>query len=437
MNSSPKRVVITGLGLVCPLGSTPEALWEGLSAGRSGVGPVSCLPADAVPIRYAAESKQFTGEIADFGPLDKEQKKAIRKGSKMMCRECQLGVAAAQIALADAGLTLGKADPERTGISFGSDYMLSPPDEFIEGIRQCTNAEGRFEFARWGTEGLPKMSPLWLLKFLPNMPASHLAIYNDLRGPNNSVTLREASANIALGEAMQIIRRGDANAMLVGATGTRLHAMKTIHAVVLEELASPDAEPARASRPFDRGRTGMVLGEGAAALMIEDLTAAQARGAKIFGEVLAAASSSVASRHLQADRRQAMINVLNSVLKSSGLKPDEIGHIHAHGLSTHSCDVEEAQAIRAVFSGRAKPIPVVAAKSHFGNLGAGAGMVEMIASLLALKNQQLFPVLNYETPDPECPVAAVTNGSSPGDCFINLSVTPQGQASAALVRRMD
>jgi 3-oxoacyl-[acyl-carrier-protein] synthase II len=437
MNHSPKRVVITGLGLVSPLGSTPEALWEGLSTGRSGVGPLSCMPADAVPIRYAAEARQFTGDIGDFGALDKEQKKAIRKGSKMMCRECQLGVAAAQMALADSGLTLGKTDHERTGISFGSDYMLSPPEEFIEGIRQCTNAEGRFEFARWGTEGLSKMSPLWLLKFLPNMPASHLAIYNDLRGPNNSVTLREASANIALGEAMQIIRRDDADAMLVGATGTRLHAMKTIHAVVLEELASPEAEPARASRPFDRNRTGMVLGEGAAAVMIEELSAAQARGAKIFGEVLAAASSCVVGRHLQADRRQAMINVLNSVLKSSGLKPDEIGHIHAHGLSTHSCDVEEAQAIQAVFGGRAKPVPVVAAKSYIGNLGAGGGMVELIASLLALKNQQLFPVLNYKTPDPECPVAAVTNGTSPGDCFINLSVTPQGQASAALVRRFN
>jgi 3-oxoacyl-[acyl-carrier-protein] synthase II len=438
MGSSPKRVVITGMGVVCPLGSTTEALWEGLLAGRSAVGPLSCLPADSLPIRFAAEAKQFTGEIDDFGPLDKEQKKAIRKGSKMMCRECQMGVAASQIALSDAALTLGKADPDRTGISFGSDYMLSPPDEFTEGIRQCLDAEGRFQFSRWGDEGIPKMSPLWLLKFLPNMPASHLAIYNDLRGPNNSVTLREASANIAAGEAMQIILRGSAEAMLVGCTGTRLHPMKTIHAVQLEELASPDVEPAQACRPFDRLRTGMVLGEGAAAVVLEELSAAQARKATIHGEILAAASSCVSGRRLLADRRQAMINVLTSLLKTSGLKPEAIGHLHAHGLSTRSCDVEEAQAIQSVFGNRARSVPVVAAKSHFGNLGAGSGIVELIASLLALKYRRLFPVLNYETPDPDCPVAAVTTHSrESGDCFINLSVTPQGQASAVLVQRWD
>ncbi|MBN2581043.1 MAG: beta-ketoacyl-[acyl-carrier-protein] synthase family protein [Pirellulales bacterium] len=438
MSSPPKRVVITGLGVISPLGSSPEALWDGLRAGCSGVGPLSCLPADATPVKYAAEARQFTGEIDNFGPLDKEQKKAIRKGSKMMCRECQMGVAAAQLALADAGLTLGKTDVDRTGISFGSDYMLSAPEEFTEGVRQCLDAEGRFQFARWGGEGLPKMSPLWLLKYLPNMPASHLAIYNDLRGPNNSITLREASANVALGEAMQIILRGSAEAMLVGCTGTRLHPMKTIHAVQHEELADPDAEPVRASRPFDRGRTGMVLGEGAAAIVLEEFSAAQARGATVSGEVLAAASTAVAGRRLLADRRQAMINVLTAVLTTSGLKPEVVGHLHAHGLSTRSCDVEEAQAIQAVFGDRAEPIPVVAAKGNFGNLGAGSGMVELIASLLALKHRQLFPVLNYETPDPECPVSAATNGAAaPGDCFINLSVTPQGQASAALVRRWD
>ena len=124
---------------------------------------------------------------------------------------------------------LGKIDPERIGISFGSDYMLSLPEEFTEGIKQCLDEQGRFQFSRWGSEGLPKMSPLWLLKYLPNMPASHVAIYNDLRGPNNSLTLREASANVAIGEAFQIILRGSADSMLCGATGTRLHPMKAIH----------------------------------------------------------------------------------------------------------------------------------------------------------------------------------------------------------------
>jgi 3-oxoacyl-[acyl-carrier-protein] synthase II len=434
----PRRVVITGMGLVCPLGSTKDALWQNLVAGQSGVGPYTMLPPGEAPVKFAAEARQFQGEIEDFGQLDKEQKKAIRKGSKMMCRECQMGVAAAQLALGDAGLAMGKTDPERTGISFGSDYMLSVPEEFTEGIKQCLDAEGRFEFSRWGTEGLPKMSPLWLLKYLPNMPASHVAIYNDLRGPNNSLTLREASANVAVGEAFQIILRGSAEAMLCGATGTRLHPMKTVHSAQQEELACADVEPSRACRPFDLNRSGMVLGEGAGAIMIEELSAAQARGATMYGEVLAAASSSVAERNLVAQRETAMSNVLGNVIKAANLKPEDIGHIHAHGLATRTADIEEARAIKSVFGTRAKPVPVVAAKSYFGNLGAGSGMVELIASLIALQQGSLFPILNYETPDPECPVFAVTNGSMASEnCFINLNVTPQGQASAILIRRCE
>ena len=235
---------------------------------------------DGLPVRFGGEARQFTGEIDDFGPLEKEQKKAIRKGLKVMCRECQMGVAAAQLALADAGLKLGTLDPDRTGISFGTDYMLSVPEEFTEGIVQCLDAARPVPVLRAGAaEGMTKMSPLWLLKYLPNMPASHLAIYNDFRGPNNSMTMREAAANAALGEAYQIILRGSADAMLVGATGTRLHPMKMVHAVQQEEVAAGDGDPAAASRPFDRDRRGMVLGEGAGAVVLEELSAAQARGA--------------------------------------------------------------------------------------------------------------------------------------------------------------
>jgi 3-oxoacyl-[acyl-carrier-protein] synthase II len=426
------------MGLICPLGSSKETLWQSLSSGQSGVGPFTSIPSGGLPIKFAAEVRQFQGEIDDFGQLGKEQKKAIRKGSKMMCRECQMGVAAAQRALSDAGLTPGKQNPERTGISFGSDYMLSLPEEFTEGVKQCLDAEGRFQFSRWGSEGLPKMSPLWLLKYLPNMPASHVAIYNDLRGPNNSLTLREASANVAVGEAFQIILRGSAEIMLCGATGTRLHPMKAMHSVQQEELASPEVEPARACRPFDRNRTGMVLGEGSGAITIEELSTAQARGATIHGEVLAASSSSVIQRNFVAQREAAMSNVLGNVLKAANVKPEAVGHIHAHGLSTHSSDIEEARAINNVFGSRSKPVPVTAAKSYFGNLGAGSGMIELIGSLMALSHGRLFPVLNYETPDPECPIFPVTNGSAdPGKIFINLNVTPQGQASAILIRQFE
>jgi 3-oxoacyl-[acyl-carrier-protein] synthase II len=433
-----RRVVITGIGIVSPLGDTQEQLWHGLSSGQSGVGPVTWVSPGVLPVPYAAEARSFHGGIDDFGPLEKEQMKAIRKGLKVMCRECQMGVAAAQLALADASLGIGRADPSRTGICFGSDYMISLPEEFTAGIIQCLNGGNRFDFSRWPTEGMPKMSPLWLLKYLPNMPASHLAIYNDFRGPNNSLTVREAAANMVVAEAFQTILRGSADAMLVGATGTRIHPLKAVHASQQEELAITCDDPAVASRPFDRDRSGMVLGEGAGAVVLEERSVAQARGAKIYGEVLGGASSAVAGRNLIARRDQAMVNVLCSTLRSTGMTPDSVGHVHAHGLSTRTADIEEARALDQVFGQRHKPIPVVAAKSHFGNLGAGSGMVELIASLLAFQHGRLFPTLNYRTPDPACPVSVVTeDATAPGESFVNLSVTPQGQASAVLIRQPD
>ncbi|MCR4414282.1 MAG: beta-ketoacyl-[acyl-carrier-protein] synthase family protein, partial [Thermoguttaceae bacterium] len=327
-------------------------------------------------------------------------------------------------------------EPERTGICFGSDYMISLPDEFTEGIRQCLGEGGQFERLRWPTDGLPRMSPLWLLKYLPNMPASHLAIYNDLRGPSNSITLREASAGAVIAEAFQTIVRDQADAMVVGCTGTRLHPLKTIHATQQEELATCNGDPTRACRPFDRGRTGMVLGEGAGAVVLEELAMAQRRGATVYGEVLGGSTSSAVGARLLARRGRAMRNALSALLGNAGVAPDAIGFVHAHGLSTRTCDAEEAWAIGQVFGGRARPVPVVAAKSYFGNLGAGGGMVEFIASVLALHHGRLFCTLNYEDPDPDCPLAVVTEaGHASGESFVSLGVTPQGQASAALVRR--
>ncbi len=442
MPASQRRVVITGMGLISPVGSTKESLWDALISGRSGVGPLEAVPSKFLPTHIAAEAREFTGDIENFGPLEKEQKKAIRKGLKVMCRECQMGVAAAQLALVDAGLVVGSGtyDPERTGCVFGADYMLTMPEEFSAGINRCRDADGVFDYNRWATDGMPQLSPLWLLKYLPNMPASHVAIYNDLRGPNNSITHREAAANLAVGESVRTILRGSADIMVVGATGTRVHPMKTVHAAQTEELAGNGVEPGKASRPFDKNRSGMVIGEGAGAIVIEELATAKARGATIYGEIIGHGSSQVADTNCVARRDAALANVMRKSLQHSGISPDEVGHIHAHGLSTRSCDIDEAKAICDVFGEAANKVPVTAAKSYFGNLGAGSGMIELIASVLALGQDKLFPILNFETPDPQCPIAAVraNNGSpSAGRSFLNLSVTPQGQASAVLVQAID
>jgi len=437
MISSSRRVVITGMGLVTPIGNDVDELWNALTSGQSGVAMFQSVPTESLPTSVAAEARAFTGHIDDFGPLEKDKKKAIRKGLKVMCRESQMGVASAQKAISHCGVEPGSIDPERGGVVFGSDYMLTLPEEFSAGILKCAGEEG-FEYPRWGTEGMEQMTPLWLLKYLPNMPASHIAIYNDLRGPNNSITHRESAANLAIGEAYHTILRGSADFMLAGATGTRVHPMKAVHAAQSEQLAPGGDDPAKASRPFDAGRNGMVLGEGAGVVILEEMQSAEARGATIFAEVIGAASSSVADRNLVADRRAALANAMRAAMRAGDVGPEDIGHVNAHGLSTVVSDAEEALAIKDVFGDRASQIPLVAVKSYFGNLGAGSGVVELIASVLALGKRSLFPVLNFETPDPECDVAPVREeGQAPGDSFLNLNVTPQGQAAAVLVRRVD
>ncbi|MFM8708906.1 MAG: beta-ketoacyl-[acyl-carrier-protein] synthase family protein, partial [Planctomycetia bacterium] len=294
-----RRVVITGMGVVCPLGLTLEDLWAGLVEGRSGVGPLASFPCSGLPLHHAAEARSFTGDIDNFGPLDGERKKAIRKGLKVMCRESQMAVAAAQRALHDSGLfaadaRAGSVQPERFGCVFGSDYMLTLPEDFTASVAKCRGSDGAFEFDRWASDGMPQLTPLWLLKYLPNMPASHIAIYNDLRGPSNSLTLREASGHLALGEATVTIQRGAADIMVAGATGTRVHPLKTVQALQSEQVALGSggrdgeavADPVRWSRPFDRLRSGMVLGEGAAVFILEELGHARARGAAIHGEII-------------------------------------------------------------------------------------------------------------------------------------------------------
>ncbi len=436
MVAESRRVVITGWSNISPIGTTKSVIAESLRNGRSGVGPLSALPPDAVPLRVGGEVKDFTGAIHDFGELpSKEIQKGLRKAVKVMCRECQMGVAAGQLAINDAGIVPGMVDPARIGVCFGSDYMVSSPEEFTEGFRHAKDENGQFRYSLWAEQGMPQLFPLWLLKYLPNMPASHLGIYNDLRGPSNSLTLREATANVCLMDAMNTIRGGRADIMLAGSTGTRLSTMKVMHSLQQEELAIvDDQESAAVSRPFDRHRCGMVLGEGAGAMILETLSHAKSRGAPIFAEVLSACSVAAISKSGVADLRQAVRLALTGALKLANLPPNRIDFVVANGLSTRTSDREEAMGIADVFG--PNTVAVMAPKSFFGNLGAGSGMVELAIGILALQEGLLFPTLNYETPDPECPVRVIRSGDVPsGDVFVNLCFNSQGQASAAVIQR--
>lgn len=437
---SSRRVVITGLGVVSPLGNDPVTLIEALRRGDSGIRPLTQVPQGVLCIDHGAEAIGFTGDIDDYGPMDKALQRTIRKGSKVMCREIEMGVAVAQLAIHGAELTESNRDRDRTGVLYGCDYIMSLPEEFAAGIAKCLDEDGVFHFEKWGQTGRAEVNPLWLLKYLPNMPASHIAIYNDLRGPNNSITVREASAGAALGEAYSTIHRDHADVLVVGSTGSRIHSLRTLHASLQEQLAKDTDDPTAMSRPFDATRDGSVVGEGAAAIVCETMEHAQARGAKILGEVVGYATSAVGSTAARKDSflKQAIVNVLRGAMRDAAtgqtVDAKSIGHLHAHGLGAPECDAQEAAAIAEVFGPASQQPPVTTAKGHLGNLGAGGGMVEIVASLQSLGGT-LFPIRNLTNLDPACPINACTGHDTPaGNSFISVNVTPQGQASAVRIQ---
>jgi 3-oxoacyl-[acyl-carrier-protein] synthase II len=439
---APRDAVITGVGMVCPLGLTARDVWNGITEGRCGIRAISLdhqkntslvnNSRDLVSI--GAPVRQFTGSIEDFGSLPGDISRSLRKGLKLMCRESQMAVAAALRALDDAGWKPGLYDPQRCGVIFGCDYLLSTPEEFIEPIAACVES-GKFQFSRWGKEGPSKMNPLWLLKYLPNMPASHIAIYCHFCGPTNSITLREASGLVGLGEAQNLISRGLADLIVVGATGSWLQPMKLIHALTHQQVVT-NGDPEALPPPFDRGRRGMVLGEGAAAVVVEAAESAMARGCTIYGRVVTTASAAKLTNLGKPDYRGALELVLRQVLTRASLGPGKIGFISAQGLGTHHGDREEAQAIAAVFADRDTPVPVVAGKSYLGYLGASSAVVELIVGLFALASNRLYRVRNLTQRDPECPIMPVAEEGFPsGDTFIQLAYTPQAQAAGVLVAR--
>ena len=428
--SSAKRVVITGLGIVSPLGIGIEPFEAGLKAGRSGIAPISLISYSALPCSIGAEVKELTDETAKAKWL-----KSQRRNLKVMSRDIQLGVASAIIGLENAGINTEQLDHERIGVEFGSNQMYSPPENLMDGAFAARGNHPEFRLEEWGPNGLGKMEPLWLLRYLPNMPSCHISILADARGPSNSLTLAEASGNASIGEALRIMRRGQADVMITGATGTKTGAVKAIHAALKVPLARYDGEaPETWSRPFDATRNGQVLGEGACTIILETAENAAARGAKIYGSILGTGSSCVLDKEGKPNTRQALVNAARAAFRDAGLTPADIGHVNALGLSTPYSDAEEAAAIHELFGARGAEIPVTAFKSYLGNSGAGSGPLEIAASLLGCAQGVVFPTLNYRTPDPACRLNVVHGSPAPlsNKVFLKLSATDFGQATALI-----
>lgn len=424
-----RRVVITGLGIVSPIGIGIDTFWEHLANHQSGVAKLQLLSDNSLPENMGAEVSAFSDENAK-----KLYLKPLRKSVKVMCREIQLGVASACMALEHSVVDLSTIDHERLGIDFGADLMLSPPDNLKDAAFACLDSEGgEFQADSWGENGLRRMEPLWLLKYLPNMPACHIGIYADARGPNNSITQAEAAGNLALTEAFHIIERDHADVMIVGSTGSRLLPTKTIHALMWLECA-PGPDPR--CRPFDLNRNGQIAGEGSCTLILEDQAHARARGAEIYGEVLGAGSACITPQRDPDAIRLSLAAAMRQALRDAKLTPEQIGHINANADGTKERDQQEAQAILDVFGEYGKQIPVTAFKSYFGNSGAGCGIMEITGSIVGLKHGVIPATLNYETPDPDCPLNVVHGDNLPTEnkIFIKTNVTRIGQACAVVIR---
>ncbi|MCA9062733.1 MAG: beta-ketoacyl-[acyl-carrier-protein] synthase family protein [Planctomycetaceae bacterium] len=431
MADSARDVVITGIGVVSPLGIGRSAFWSTISQGRSGVKKVELLP-------YVGTPGCVGGEVSDFNDstAKKEHLRDLRKSLKVMCREIQLGVASAIQAMTDAGLAAGAVQPERIGVDFGANLMSSPPDVLIgAALKSLSDKSGetRFDYDMWGESGMSGMEPLWLLRYLPNMPGCHIGIALDARGPNNSITHDEASGGLVIAEAANIIRRDRADVMITGVTGTRLHPVKACQYTRWDVLADGPAESR--VKPFDQNRSGEVVAEASCTLILEARAHAEARGAKILGTVLGCGASAVADRKGNADEATAVRLASLMAIRNAGLTSDDIGHVNASASGNPHRDQFEAAGIAQIFGERGSSIPVTALKSYMGSSGSGAGLCEIAASLLALQEGLVPKTLNFQTPDAANPLNVVHGEHLAVDnrTFLKTSVTRMGQASAVVI----
>jgi 3-oxoacyl-[acyl-carrier-protein] synthase II len=425
MTAPSRRVVITGVGIVSPLGFDVDTFWRSLVEGRSGVRPIQAFDTSALPVHIA-------GEIPDFNAKKFLTGKEQRKSLRMMARTIELAVAGAQLALDDGRVDKARLDPTRFGVEFGSGLIASELPELADAAKVSADPEpGHCDLEKWGREGLERIQPLWMLKYLPNMLACHVSILHDAQGPNNSITESDVASLLALGEAYHVLLRGHADFFLVGGAESKLNALSLVRQCLFESLSRRNEEPERACRPFDRGRDGLVLGEGACVFCMEDLDHARRRGARIYAEAVGFGAAFDAKKN-----GAGIARAISAALTDAGIGPEEVDHVNAHGLSTRDADVWEARGLARALGDVLPSLPVFAPKSYFGNLGAGGSIMELAGSVLGLAHGLTPGTLNFEEPDPECPVAVLTAPRPVARPYVvKVSFTPMGQCAALVLRR--
>ncbi len=378
-----KRVAVTGVGAVTPLGLDAPSTWRAALAGESGIDWISTFDTDGLPVRIAAAVKGF----------DPSQVVSAKEARKLE-RNVLFGVAAGREALADAGLN--GFDPARVGIVFGSAIGGVPGI-----VEQAETLRDR---------GPDRVSPNFLQNVLVDSVSGQLAISLGIRGPNYAVVSACATGSHAIGEAAEMIKRGDADAVLAGGTESCIIPLILAGFTAMRGLAAEDEDPPRASRPFDATRAGFVMAEGAGGVLLEDWEAAERRGARIYAEVLGYGASNDAHHMAQPEpEATGVAAMMTAALQRAGVEKERVGYINAHGTSTPQGDAAETKAIKDVFGDHAHALAVSSTKSMMGHTFGAAGAIEAIMCVLALHDGKLPPTINYREPDPECDLDYVPN----------------------------
>lgn len=408
-----KRVVVTGVGVISPVGTGKEKFWQSLIEGKSGIGLINRFDASELPTRIA-------GEVKDFDPHDFIDKKEARR----MDRFTQLAMAAADMAMEDAGLQADKIAPFRAGVILGS------------GVGGIETIEEQAIVMQ--TKGPGRITPFFVPMMIANIAGANIAIKFGLRGPNITAVTACASSTNSVGDAFRIIQRGEADVMVTGGSEAPVIKLAMAGFCSMKAMSTRNEEPQKASRPFDSGRDGFVMGEGAGILILESLEHAQARGAKIYAEI-GGYGMTCDAYHIVAPDPEGMgaAMAMDFCLKDAGMKPQEIDYVNAHGTSTPPGDIAETKAVKKIFGEHAPKMAVSSTKSMTGHLLGAAGGVEAIICALSIERGIIPPTINMEEPDPECDLDYVPNKAVKRevDAAISNSFGFGGHNATILLRR--
>ena len=411
-HGSRRRVVITGIGVINPLGNDVETVWNQLKEGNSGVGYTTIFDASRFPTKISAEIKNW--DITDTGE-DGELWK--NRG-----RHTRFAGGAAKQAMASSGVLDAIDDPRRFGVYMGSGEGNQDFLSFATMMAAGLGEEGNLDIVKFMNKGLEFLDPAFELEQEPNMPVGHMAAMFNAQGPNANCLTACAASSQAIGEATEIIRRGEADVMLSGGTHSMIHPFGVTGFNLLTALSTNNDNPQGASRPFDGLRDGFVLGEGSAMVVLEEYEFAKQRGAHIYGEILGYGSTADAYRitDIHPEGRGA-IACMNRAISDAKLNPQDIHYVNAHGTSTKVNDRVETRSCREFFGANAMNVPVSSTKSMMGHLIAAAGATELIVCLMAIRDNVLPPTINYENPDPDCDLDYIPNEAREKECNIALN----------------